>query len=107
MARLEYIITGDNSGLVSSINKSIASIENLTSYINEANVSMQFKNGIAALDTLGQKLLVAQGNMTLFGDSIANQTQQISAYQSAINSLLANGFDPMDADVQRLKGHVD
>src|ERR1700744_5954938 len=107
MPILEYSITGDNSGLISATNKSIANIENLTNAVNNANVSLQFKNGIAALDTLGQRLLVAQGNATLFGDSVANQTQQISAYQSAINSLLANGFDPMDADVQRLKGHVD
>lgn len=107
MAQLEYNITGNNSGLVSSINNSIASIENLTNAVNDTNVSLQFKNGIAALDTLGQKLLVAQGNATLFGDSISNQTQQISAYQTAINSLLANGYDPMGADVQRLKTQID
>lgn len=107
MAVLEYSITGDNSGLLSATNGAIANIENLTKSINNANVSLQFKNGIAALDNLSQKLLVVQGNATLFGDGVANQTQQISAYQSAINSLLSNGYDPMDADVQRLKAHID
>lgn len=107
MAVLEYSITGNNLGLISSINSSISSIENLTNAVNNTNVSLQFKNGIAALDTLAQKLLVAQGNATLFGDSISNQTQQISAYQSAINSLLANGYDPMSGDVQRLKTQID
>ncbi|ASU34421.1 coiled-coil domain-containing protein [Mucilaginibacter xinganensis] len=107
MPQLEYSISGDNSGLIAATDRAIGNIENLTNAINNANISLQFKNGIAALDTLGQKLLVAQGNATLFGDSIGNQTQQISAYQSAINSLLANGYDPMSADIQRLKGQID
>lgn len=107
MPVLEYSFQGNNSGLVSSANSSISVIENLTNAVNNANVSLQFKNGIAALDTLGQKLLIAQGNATLFGDSVSNTTHKISAYQTAINSLLANGYDPMDGDVQRLKKHID
>lgn len=107
MPELKYTISGDNSGLVNATNKAIANIENLTSSVNEANLSLQFTNGIAALDKLGQKLLVAQGNASLFGDSIVLQTQQLSAYQGALNALLANGFDPMDADVQKLKEHID
>lgn len=107
MPELSYSISGDNSGLLSATNRAIANIENLTNAVNNANVSLQFKNGIAALDTLGQKLLVAQGNASLFGDSIQLQTQQISAYQTALNSLLSNGFDPMSDDVQKLKNQID
>lgn len=104
---LSYSISGDNSGLLSATNRAISNIENLTNAVNNVNVSLQFKNGIAALDTLGQKLLVAQGNASLFGDSVILQTQQLSAYQAALNSLLSNGFDPMSEDVQRLKTQID
>lgn len=107
MAELSYKITGDNSALVNATNAAIANIENLTSAVNDANVSLQFKNGVSALDTLGQKLLVVQGNASLFGDSIKLQAQEIGAYQTAINSLLSNGFEPMDGDVQRLKSRLD
>lgn len=107
MAQLEYKITGDNSGLVNATNAAIANIENLTDAVNAANVSLQFRNGVSALDTLGQKLLVVQGNSSLFGDSIKLQTQEVGAYQTALNSLLANGFEPMDGDVQRLKSRID
>lgn len=107
MPVLEYSITGDNSGLVNATNRAIANIENLTNSVNNANISLQFKNGIAALDNLSQKLLVVQGNSSLFGDSIKNQTQELGAYQTALNSLLSSGYAPMDADVQRLKGRID
>lgn len=107
MPELIYSIGGDNSGLLSATNKAIANIENLTNAVNNANVSLQFQNGISALDKLGQQLLIVQGNASLFGDSIKNQTQTISAYQGALNTLLANGFDPMSTDVQRLKSQID
>lgn len=107
MAELIYTIGGDNSGLLDATNRAIANIKNLTSSVNAANVSLQFKNGITALDALGKSLLVAQGNASLFGDSIKTQTAELSAYQTALNSLLANGFDPLGADVQRIKGQID
>lgn len=107
MPELIYKISGDNSGLINAANGVIIKIENITDAVNSANGSLQFKSGVAALDTLGKSLLVAQGNASLFGDSIATQKAELSAYQTAINSLLSNGFDPMDGDVQRLKAHVD
>lgn len=107
MAELIYQIRGDNSGLLSATDGAIAGIKNLTSAVDAANLSLGFKNGVAALDTLAQKLLVVQGNSSLFGDSVKLQTQEVGAYQTALNSLLANGFDPMDGDVQRLKTRID
>lgn len=112
MARLVYEITGDITGLENAINQAsnlITAASNKSSQvnINVPDISPQIKAGVAALDQLDQKLAVITGNATLFGDSIKLQSQEVSAYQSAINTLLANGFDPMDGDVQRLKEHVD
>lgn len=112
MARLIYEITGDISGLESAISQASNLIRDAASQTNQVkinipDVSPQIKAGVAALDQLDQKLSVIQGNATLFGDSIKLQTQEVNAYQAAINVLLANGFDPMDGDVQRLKVHVD
>lgn len=112
MARLVYEITGDISGLESAISQASNLIRDTGSQtsqlkINIPDVSPQIKAGVAALDQLDQKLSVIQGNATLFGDSIKLQTQEVNAYQTAINTLLANGFEPMDGDVQALKAHVD
>lgn len=107
MPVLQYTITGDNSSLVNATQGAIGAIEKLTSSVNGANASLQFNKGVAALDKLGQQLLIAQGNVALFGDSVKLQTQQLSAYQTALNTLLAQGFEPMDGDVQALKQHID
>lgn len=107
MARLQYELSGDNTGLINATNQAIANINKLTESVNKANGGLQFSNGIAALDNLGKALLVVNGNATLFGDSFKNQTAALSAYQTALNSLLANGFDPLDGDVQKVKGHID
>lgn len=112
MARLVYEITGDISGLESAINQASNLIKDAGAKSSQINITIpdispQIKAGVAALDQLDQKLSVITGNATLFGDSVKLQTQEVGAYQTAINSLLANGFDPMDGDVQRLKQHVD
>jgi len=110
MAQLIYEITGDISGLQSAINQAsnlIRDVAAQSSQVKVADISPQIVAGVAALDQLDKKLLVITGNATLFGDSIKSQASQVSAYQGAINSLLANGFDPMDGDVQKLKGHID
>src|SRR4051812_4306087 len=112
MARLIYEITGDISGLESAINQASNLIKDAGTQssqlkVNIPDISPQIKAGVGALDQLDQKLAVIQGNASLFGDSIKLQAQEVSAYQSAINTLLSNGFAPMDGDVQRLKQHVD
>lgn len=112
MARLIYEITGDISGLESAINQASNLIRDAGAQTSQIkitipDISPQIKAGVGALDQLDQKLTVIQGNATLFGDSIKLQSQSITAYQAAINTLLSNGFDPMDGDVQRLKEHVD
>jgi len=112
MARLVYEITGDISGLESAIGQASnlirdAGAQSSQIKITIPDISPQIKAGVGALDQLDQKLSVITGNAVLFGDSIKLQTQEVNAYQAAINTLLANGFDPMDGDVQRLKVHVD
>lgn len=112
MARLVYEITGDISGLESAINQASNFIKDAGAKSSQINITIpdispQIKAGVAALDQLDQKLSVITGNATLFGDSVKLQTQEVGAYQTAINSLLANGFDPMDGDVQRLKQRLD
>lgn len=112
MARLVYEITGDISGLESAINQASNLIKDAGAKSSQINITIpdispQIKAGVAALDQLDQKLSVITGNATLFGDSVKLQTQEVGAYQTAINSLLANGFDPMDGDVQRLKQRLD
>jgi hypothetical protein len=112
MARLIYEIGGDVTGLENAINQGLNLLKQFDAKSTEVkitvpDISPQFRAGIAALDQLGEKLLVVQGNTTLFGESVKLQSQEVAAYQSALNSLLANGFDPMDADVQRLKQRID
>lgn len=112
MARLIYEITGDISGLESAINSASnlikgAGAQSSQLKINIPDISPQIKAGVAALDQLDKKLSVITGNASLFGDSVKLQAQEVAAYQTAISSLLANGFSPMDGDVQRLKQHLD
>lgn len=61
----------------------------------------------AAIDALNVKLSVLTGNAQLFGNSIKNSQDTIRAYQSAINSLLTAGFDPLDTRIQSFRGNID
>lgn len=110
MAQLIYEITGDISGLQSAINQAsnlIRDAANQSSQIKVADSTPQINAQISVLEQLGKKLSVITGNTELFGESIKAQANQVSAYQTAINSLLSNGFTPMDTLVQQLKGRVD
>ncbi|MFA6087492.1 hypothetical protein, partial [Mucilaginibacter sp.] len=71
--------------------------------------SQAFKEGLqtTALDNLSNKLSVLTGNAQLFGQTIKNSQQQITAYQSAINTLLSSGLSPFDDKVTSLKTKID
>lgn len=137
MAQLVYEIKGDNISLANAVNDSIAKIQLLQKSINDlnkgaqsnglgnaiaqansqalnfkktiddTNLSLKDKSGLAALDQLGQKLLVIRGNADLFGQTLKNQQSELGAYQSALNRLLSAGFDPLDGDVLKLKADID
>lgn len=144
MARLEYTITGDITGLASAADGVKGILNNLqlqadklniklfsaeteadinaiggaltivTGKINEYTTSaiqgsQAFKDqsAQAALDALATKIAVLTGSAQLFGDSIKNQQAQITAYQQAINKILAQGFDPLDSRITSLKDNID
>jgi gas vesicle protein len=137
MAQLVYEIVGNASGLANAVNQSIAKIQELQKAINglnsgnqntglasaianansqalnlkrtidDTNLSLKDKQGIAALDALGAKLNVIRGNAELFGTSIKNQQAELAAYQGTLDRLLKAGFEPMDGDVIKLKGDID
>lgn len=96
---------------ISNIGASLATISSGLNQVktsaDSANVSLQFAKGVAALDQLGAKLSVISGNSILFGQSLKDQEAELSAYQGALNKLLALGFDPLDADVTALKIKID
>lgn len=94
--KVSQAVTGLTSGLV-----------NVSKTAKQSAADLNELQGAKALDDLGRKLLVIQGNATLFGDSIKNQTSELAAYQSALNSLLELGFNPLDGDVTRLKTKID
>jgi hypothetical protein len=137
MAQLIYEIQGTSAGLAKAVNESISLLQNLQLEVNklsngagftglgsaiqvannqalqlnktlsDTSLSAQDKGGIAALDTLGRKLLTIKGNTELFGDSLRNQQAELGAYQSALNKLLSLGFQPLDGDVTRIKANID
>lgn len=79
-------------------------------YANSAiQGSQAFKEQQAqtALESLSTKIKVLTGNAQLFGQTLTNQQAQVKAYSDAINILLKNGYDPLDAKVQGLKGNID
>lgn len=61
----------------------------------------------AAVDALSIKLSVLNGNVQLFGQSVNNSQAQVRAYQSAIDALLKQGFDPLDNRIQSFKSNID
>lgn len=73
----------------------------------QGSAAFKDQSAQAALDALSTKITVLTGNAELFGESIKNQQAQISAYQQAINKILAQGFGPLDARVVSLKTNVD
>lgn len=144
MARLEFEILGNNSGLSNAVNQSIGILGSLQQVADKLKIrlfqaeTVQELNGIGAalttvtgqmngyiaaatkgstafrdqqaqgaLDQLSQKLSVLSGNAQLFGTSIKNQEQQVTAYQASISRLLSLGFDPLDSKVQSLKTKID
>lgn len=73
----------------------------------QGSAAFKDQSAQAALDALSTKITVLTGNAELFGESIKNQQAQISAYQQAINKILAQGFGPLDSRIVSLKTNVD
>ena len=107
MAVLRYDFIGNNTSLKLAAKESVSSLSAVEIAAKNTNVSFEFKSGIAALDSLGRKLLTIKGNSDLFGNSLKNQQSEINAYQGTLNKLLSLGFNPLDADVTRLKTKID
>jgi len=82
-------------------------IKDYTNAAIQGSQAFKDQQGQAAIDALSVKLSVLNGNAQLFGQSIQNSQGQIRAYQSTIDSLLKNGFDPLDARVQSFKNTID
>lgn len=98
---------GDINNIGAALTGVNVQIQNYLDNALKSNQAFKDQQSQQALDSLATKLQVASGNATLFGGSIKNSQQQISAYQTAINSLLANGYDPLDSKVVSLKNNID
>lgn len=136
MAVLNYSIQGENSGLLAAIKQAIAAISGTQSVVDKLNKTSlggisggfntatesanNFSNAAKkgtqaftdqsisnALSRLDAKLAVTNGNFQLFGGSVKNSQQALSAYQQALNSLLSNGIAPTDSRIIGFKGHID
>lgn len=82
-------------------------IKEYTSAAIQGSQAFKDQQTAAILDNLNTKLTVLSGNSQIFGDSVKNQKAQVSAYEAAINKLLANGLNPLDSKITSLKANID
>lgn len=67
----------------------------------------QFKQTVAAIERLNDKLTASEKTTRLFGDTVQQQQARLRTYQSVLQSLLRNGLPTWNQHVQRLKTEID
>lgn len=105
------LFSAETVGDINGIGGALTIVNNkIQDYLSNAiKGSQAFKDQqqITALDNLANKIQVLTGNVDIFGQSVKNSQQQITAYQSAINTLLSSGLSPFDDKITALKGKID
>lgn len=82
-------------------------IRDYTSAAIQGSKAFQDQQSASILENLNTKLTVLNGNAQIFGVTVQNQKAQVSAYEAAINKLLANGLSPLDSKITSLKTNID
>ncbi len=105
MAQLVYTITGNNTGLATAVNSSIALIGKLQTAVDKLNAT-SFGGLITSLQAVSTAMSSAAAGGQILNTTLRNGAQAATTFQTGLNSLNARGIAPLNTSILGLRTNV-